>query len=169
MVWLVITNSLLAIQYLTLRSTKLITSGRPDCARSARVVLKDYVNGKLLFSHSPEGLDPAVYYEDDDDESVVASAALSDCGSCPEDRSGIDDCGSSKNLAGKRKLVGARTTETDQIDREFFASERSGFGTRGKKQADCAAPPGADGKPWKKHNNRNKKEKLRRVYGYLDQ
>jgi len=140
------------------------SQGRPDCARSARVVLKDYVNGKLLFSHSPEGLDPADYYEDDDDDkSVVAS------GSCLEDHSGIDDCGSSKNPIGKRKLVGARTTETDQIDREFFASERSGFGTRGKKQADCAAPPGADGKPWKKHNNRNKKEKLRRVYGYLDQ
>jgi len=26
----------------------------------------------------------------------------------------------------------------------------------------------ADGKPWKKHNNRNKKEKLRRLYRHLD-
>lgn len=24
------------------------------------------------------------------------------------------------------------------------------------------------GKPWKKHHNKKKKEKLRRVYGYLD-
>ena len=24
------------------------------------------------------------------------------------------------------------------------------------------------GKPWKKHHNRNKKEKLRRLYGHLD-
>jgi large subunit GTPase 1 len=28
--------------------------------------------------------------------------------------------------------------------------------------------PSPDGKPWKKHNNRNKKEKLRRLYRHLD-
>jgi len=30
--------------------------GNPDEARSARYILKDYVNGKLLFCHSPPGV-----------------------------------------------------------------------------------------------------------------
>jgi hypothetical protein len=28
--------------------------------------------------------------------------------------------------------------------------------------------PTPEGKPWKKHHNRNKKEKLRRLYGHRD-
>nr|KAJ3419472.1 hypothetical protein HK105_006910 [Polyrhizophydium stewartii] len=34
------------------------SQGNPDEARAARYVLKDYVNGKLLFIHPPPGLDP---------------------------------------------------------------------------------------------------------------
>lgn len=29
--------------------------GQPDQSRSARLVLKDYVNGKLLYCHAPPG------------------------------------------------------------------------------------------------------------------
>ncbi|GAB5364882.1 hypothetical protein AAMO2058_001008300 [Amorphochlora amoebiformis] len=32
--------------------------GRPDASRSARVILRDYVNGDLLFCHPPPGLPP---------------------------------------------------------------------------------------------------------------
>ncbi|KIL71761.1 hypothetical protein M378DRAFT_174947 [Amanita muscaria Koide BX008] len=34
------------------------SQGNPDEARAARYVLKDYVNGKLLFSHPPPGVSP---------------------------------------------------------------------------------------------------------------
>lgn len=37
--------------------------GNPDEARSARYVLKDYVNGKLLFCHPPPGISEASFNE----------------------------------------------------------------------------------------------------------
>uniref|UniRef100_H2YG08 Large subunit GTPase 1 homolog n=1 Tax=Ciona savignyi TaxID=51511 RepID=H2YG08_CIOSA len=37
------------------------THGQPDDSRSARVILKDYVNGKLLCSVAPPGVDDAEY------------------------------------------------------------------------------------------------------------
>lgn len=37
--------------------------GNPDEARSARYLLKDYVNGKLLFCHPPPGLPEAEFNE----------------------------------------------------------------------------------------------------------
>ncbi|KAJ3077453.1 hypothetical protein HK102_005224 [Quaeritorhiza haematococci] len=35
--------------------------GNPDESRAARYVLKDYVNGKLLFCHPPPGIDPITF------------------------------------------------------------------------------------------------------------
>jgi large subunit GTPase 1 len=35
--------------------------GNPDEARSARYVLKDYVNGKILFCHPPPGISDAAF------------------------------------------------------------------------------------------------------------
>jgi len=136
------------------------SQGRPDCARSARVVLKDYVNGKLLFSHLPSGVDPSDFYEEEEEEAEEEEGAVND-----------DDDDDSVDVVAKPNKSHVQTRETEKIDREFFASERSGFGVRGgKKRVDGpGGSEGAEGKPWKKHNNRNKKEKLRRVYGYLDQ
>lgn len=37
--------------------------GNPDEARSARYVLKDYVNGKVLFCHAPPGISEASFNE----------------------------------------------------------------------------------------------------------
>ncbi|KAF8633007.1 hypothetical protein AX15_001604 [Amanita polypyramis BW_CC] len=39
------------------------SQGNPDEARAARYILKDYVNGKLLFCHSPPGIPPAAFNE----------------------------------------------------------------------------------------------------------
>ena len=35
--------------------------GQPDGPRSARYILKDYVNGRLLYCHPPPGTDPVVF------------------------------------------------------------------------------------------------------------
>jgi hypothetical protein len=54
--------------------------GIPDGSRSARLILKDYVNGKLLFCYPPPGYDAAEFQhydaryglnieEDEDDQS----------------------------------------------------------------------------------------------------
>lgn len=37
--------------------------GQPDQSRSARYVLKDYVNGRLLYCHAPPGHNQAVFHE----------------------------------------------------------------------------------------------------------
>ena len=37
-------------------------NGQPDQARSARYVLKDYVNGKLLFCYAPPGVEQKQYH-----------------------------------------------------------------------------------------------------------
>ncbi len=52
--------------------------GQPDGPRSARYILKDYVNGRLLYSHPPPGVDLALFNQFtsvessqcDDDDSV---------------------------------------------------------------------------------------------------
>ena len=37
--------------------------GLPDNARSARYILKDFVNGKLLYCHSPPGVMQEEYHQ----------------------------------------------------------------------------------------------------------
>ena len=39
--------------------------GQPDESRAARFVLKDYVNGKLLFVHPPPGIEDAIAFNDE--------------------------------------------------------------------------------------------------------
>lgn len=45
--------------------------GNPDEARSARYVLKDYVNGKLLFCHPPPGISETSFNEETHLESLL--------------------------------------------------------------------------------------------------
>jgi len=140
------------------------SQGRPDCSRSARVVLKDHVNGKLLFCHPPPDLDPTVFYGrlSGEEEEVVESG---------KEMVSLND-----NIMSSKRSRGAMLT-SEKIDAEFFSGSRQGFGSRGKKgvfsnsagQSVSVGQSSQDDKPWKKHNNRNKKEKLRRVFGYMDQ
>lgn len=37
-------------------------NGQPDQSRSARYVLKDYVNGKLIYSHAPPGFEQGEFH-----------------------------------------------------------------------------------------------------------
>jgi large subunit GTPase 1 len=36
--------------------------GLPDCARASRIVLKDYVNGKLKYCHAPLNVDQEEFH-----------------------------------------------------------------------------------------------------------
>jgi len=44
--------------------TKAGHQGNPDDARAARILLKDFVNGKILYCHPPPGVDPAEFNRD---------------------------------------------------------------------------------------------------------
>jgi len=38
--------------------------GIPDCSRAARIVLKDYVNGKICYCHPPPNVSPVDFQPD---------------------------------------------------------------------------------------------------------
>ncbi|XP_054441124.1 large subunit GTPase 1 homolog [Pteronotus mesoamericanus] len=134
--------------------------GQPDQPRSARYILKDYVNGKLLYCHPPPGRDPVTFQ-------YQHQRLL-------ENKWNGDEV--KIRLAGNKKAEQIENV----VDKSFFHQENVRALTRGV-QAVMGYKPGSGlvtaatvssesraGKPWKKHGNRNKKEKSRRLYKHLD-
>ncbi|KAG3271234.1 large 60S subunit nuclear export GTPase 1 [Ictidomys tridecemlineatus] len=134
--------------------------GQPDQPRSARYILKDYVKGKLLYCHPPPGRDPVTFQHQH--QQLLRNETRSD----------------------KIKMQPGGNKKTKQIenvvDKTFFHQENVRALTKGV-QAVMGYRPGSGlmtaatltsengtGKPWKKHGNRNKKEKSRRLYKHLD-
>lgn len=134
--------------------------GQPDQPRSARYILKDYVCGKLLYCHPPPGRDPVTFQ-------YQHQRLLEN-----------------KWNGGGMKLQSGGNKKAKQIenivDKTFFHQENVRALTKGV-QAVMGYKPGSGlvtaatvssesgaGKPWKKHGNRNKKEKSRRLYKHLD-
>ncbi|XP_043348118.1 large subunit GTPase 1 homolog isoform X2 [Dermochelys coriacea] len=133
--------------------------GQPDQPRSARYVLKDYVSGKLLYCHPPPGIDPNDFQHQH------------------------------KRYTQRRAMHGnAEKSERNQnaeqienvVDKTFFHQENVRALTKGV-QTVMGYKPGSGpvslaasssenvrGKPWKKHGNKNKKEKVRRITKHLD-
>ncbi|GFU15561.1 large subunit GTPase 1 homolog [Nephila pilipes] len=109
--------------------------GLPDNARSARYILKDFVNGRLLYCHAPPGVNQEEYHKFPEVKSKKS-----------KEKSETND-----EMSEKKSIL------TD-ADRKFFSQMH----TKGKiSKAEASAN---SAKPWKKHYNRNKREKLRRVY-----
>ncbi|OXB63982.1 hypothetical protein ASZ78_014746 [Callipepla squamata] len=134
--------------------------GQPDQPRSARYVLKDYVSGKLLYCHPPPGIDPDNFQYQHK--------------KCPESRI-VQASGPVKpNKNTKAKQI------ENVVDKTFFHQEnvralmkgvRAAMGYRPGGGLVSAPAPNAGsvvGKPWKKHGNRNKKEKVRRITKHLE-
>uniref|UniRef100_A0A8C3RAP0 Large subunit GTPase 1 homolog n=1 Tax=Cyanoderma ruficeps TaxID=181631 RepID=A0A8C3RAP0_9PASS len=134
--------------------------GQPDQPRSARYVLKDYVNGKLLYCHPPPGIDPNDFQHQHQ--------------RCPD----------STTLQATGQVKPEKNTKAKQIenvvDKTFFHQEnvralmkgvRAAMGYRpgsGLVPVTASNPANVVGKPWKKHGNRNKKEKIRRITKHLE-
>ncbi|XP_004577860.2 large subunit GTPase 1 homolog [Ochotona princeps] len=135
--------------------------GQPDQPRSARYILKDYVSGKLLYCHPPPGRDPVLFQHQHQRLLEARTNAVE-----------------MKMQPGGKKT--ANQIE-NVVDKTFFHQENVRALTKGV-QAVMGYKPGSGmvpaaaaassengvGKPWKKHGNRNKKEKSRRLYKHLD-
>lgn len=134
--------------------------GQPDQPRSARYILKDYVRGKLLYCHPPPGRDPVTFQHQ-------YQQLL-------ENKTKDEEVGQQPGRNQKAKQI------ENVVDKTFFHQENVRALTRGV-QAVMGYKPGSGpltaaavsaenvtGKPWKKHGNRNKKEKSRRLYKHLD-
>ncbi|KAL5490975.1 hypothetical protein EMCRGX_G016186 [Ephydatia muelleri] len=140
--------------------------GMPDGPRSARYILKDYVKGRLLFCHPPPGVDSGEF------------------------NSSLGGSSSSGSLDEKMGSTQAAVLQPSQFDRKFFVEEqvrvvskgvhgkvgfarKSGFTSHHASATVSEEKESAGtldnvsvqshGKPWKKHFNKNKKEKTRRV------
>ncbi|KAL2804925.1 large subunit GTPase 1-like protein [Daubentonia madagascariensis] len=134
--------------------------GQPDQPRSARYILKDYVNGKLLYCHPPPGRDPVTFQHQH--QRLL------------EKKTNGDEIKMQPGGNKKAKQI------ANIVDETFFHQENVRALTKGV-QAVMGYKPGSGmvtaatgssenmaGKPWKKHGNRNKKEKSRRLYKHLD-
>ncbi|XP_049587866.1 large subunit GTPase 1 homolog [Syngnathus scovelli] len=133
--------------------------GQPDQPRSARYILKDYVNGKLLYCHPPPHIEP------EDFQPQHSKFQRNDLNNC--DLSASDNKGKIKRIE-------------NPVDKNFFHVENVRALSKGV-QGFMGYKPGCgivapekpvtemtEGKPWKKHGNRNKKEKVRRLTKHLD-
>ncbi|XP_063828023.1 large subunit GTPase 1 homolog [Ostrinia nubilalis] len=128
-------------------------AGQPDQSRSARLLLKDAANGRLRWAELPPGSEPE-----------------------PLEKM-IEDKRSEKRKPTPReaRMVEGWLNKSAEIDNTFFAMQKSSAHVKGKPILGVvgAQPAGAQiSKPWKhekKHANKNKREKLRRVYHHLDE
>lgn len=131
--------------------------GLPDTSRAARYILKDFVTGKLLFCYAPPNVKQEEYHRYPRKESPQKE---------------ITD----------RKLIRAyegQNLTKKNFDKDYFCAKDSSAHIKGSNgisahsrdfiQKGGEAFSGQEGKPWRKHNNRNKREKLRKVYAHLDQ
>lgn len=139
-------------------------NGQPDQSRGSRYVLKDYVNGKLLYCYAPPGVEQDQYHRFPERQKVEVDVKL-----LPP---------------RQQRAMKMGTTTGKDIDSQFFQDRaQTGF-VKGRSDfpnirpsavgvsatADQKMPAGVmiAGKPWK-HQKREKKEKLRRKYAHLDQ
>ncbi|XP_078062323.1 large subunit GTPase 1 homolog, partial [Mustelus asterias] len=135
--------------------------GQPDQPRAARYILKDYVTGKLLYCHSPPGIDSALFQYQH--SKVEECAVLGD--------------ENGTQLKGKQPKV--KQIE-NYVDKSFFHQENIRALTKGVQTAmglkfginptpmTGTSVENVAAKPWKRHGNRKKKEKLRRLCKHLD-
>jgi len=115
------------------------THGQPDASRSARIVLKDYVKGKLLFSVPPPEVDPNEYSSLNSFRLVTDKVAKK-----------FHD--KEVNETGEDEFD---LSESIKLEKDFFSTREVGVFTKGRQ------PLGEKGN--KKHHNRKKKEKMRRI------
>ncbi|XP_061739905.1 large subunit GTPase 1 homolog [Nerophis ophidion] len=132
--------------------------GQPDQPRSARYILKDYVNGKLLYCHPPPGI------HDDHFQPQHATFPRRD----------VDAGHSSSSASNNHKVKRIENV----VDKNFFHADNVRALCKGVQSvmgykvgcglAAAETTQRSDNKSWKKHGNRNKKEKVRRLTKHLD-
>ncbi|XP_049874571.1 large subunit GTPase 1 homolog [Pectinophora gossypiella] len=127
-------------------------AGQPDQSRSARLLLKDAASGKLQWEQLPPGCAPAPI------EDMLAERRQK-----------------RKPTPREARMVEGWLSKAAEIDKAFFANQRATVHVKGKPIMGVSGAQPADHpytKPWKlekRHANKNKREKLRRVYAHLDE
>ncbi|XP_039280154.1 large subunit GTPase 1 homolog [Nilaparvata lugens] len=131
-------------------------NGQPDNPRSSRYILKDFVNGQLLFCHAPPGVPQADYHTP---TFTTKPKRLTPAQPTRQ-----------AELASKP----IKKISTECLDKQFFKQMSVGYHSKGTKMipsnTENKSREDMDNKSWKNHKEkRNKREKLRRVYRHLDE
>jgi len=130
-------------------------NGQPDCPRASRYILKDYLKGKLLYCHPPIGESGKSFKQSQVSNRVLERLIAKEA----KEKKAII-----KNANAKVDISSLKLSE---IDDDFFSEKTPSAhykvptGTQGLQPEDESRHIN---KPWKKHYNRNKKEKLRRIH-----
>ncbi|WFC98289.1 hypothetical protein MYAM1_001014 [Malassezia yamatoensis] len=136
--------------------------GNPDESRAARYLLKDYNNARLLFAHSPPGVDPMEFNAESYDQIRKAYAnrkvhAIPELASNP-----------------RARPVTTPISKTGSVDNAFFGIDpNAGMRTMGRRNAPFSARQAADSSAGeglkgssKKHHKANKRTKQRSGAGF---
>lgn len=136
--------------------------GLPDNPRCSRVLLKDYVKGKLLYCTCPPGGDQDQYSSWT--ISLIQKIVNAEDGEQSTSITNDEIAAMQKRVERLKKFD---KTPVNEVDDTFFSPQNVKSFTKGTFANDGLKAVKQDNKSWKKHNNRNKKEKMRRTRNKL--
>eukprot|EP00099_Drosophila_melanogaster_P010471 NP_001284779.1 nucleostemin 3, isoform B [Drosophila melanogaster] len=133
------------------------SNGQPDQARSARYVLKDYVNGRLLYAMSPPSVPQTEYH------------------TFPERQRRVIE---ESQLPGQQqRAMRINKSTSKELDNQFFSDKPTHAHVKGRTNFpnvrlanDGSLVAGNDpaAKPWR-HVKKERREKLRKKFSHLDE
>lgn len=147
-------------------------NGQPDQSRSARIVLKDYVNGKLLYCYPPPNVaqdDFHTFPERTKIEQQIETLPPRQQRAMQMNKSKakqIDDTffqiqNTTAYVKGRHNFPNVRASPSLSVNPEMSQYTDS-------KNGSMISLAGVGEKPWK-NRKKEKKEKLRNKYAYLDE
>lgn len=138
--------------------------GLPDISRASRVICKDYINGKILYCEPPPSADKKLFHNN----SKLADAMKRIEGLRSDPRHALRITERQRKLM--KQAQGTDISSKD-FDAQYFRERSQGFHINGLPSiGNMTQPVGkmSDIKPGKHEKRHKKREKLRRVYRYLD-
>lgn len=148
------------------------SNGQPDQSRSARIVLKDYVNGKLIYCYAPPGVDQSSFQTFPERQKAEMKIEL-----LPPRQQRAMKIDKSQAEAIDDQFFKTQNLTAYVKGRYNFPNVRSGAlcvqsGVDGSSTASVngsmVSLAGVGEKPWK-HRKKQKREKLRKTYAHLDE
>ncbi|KAI8365778.1 hypothetical protein BD560DRAFT_401670 [Blakeslea trispora] len=128
------TGSELCSTYAIARGYVRSSQGNPDEARAARYILKDYVNGKLLYCHPPPGIDGKEFNEEINEAALKIIKKLAPTTRVPSTALNyVAPADGTPNQAGSK---------TSAVDKAFFEKQFSKPQVSGKKSASASLTGG---------------------------
>ncbi|CAO3641614.1 unnamed protein product [Cunninghamella blakesleeana] len=118
------TSSELCSTYAIARGYFRSSQGNPDESRAARYILKDYVNGKLLFCHPPPNIDVDEFNKDIHEAALKIQKKLAPTTRLPAH--------ALTYVAPADGTTTQKGTKTEAVDNAFFQRHMSGPSIRGK-------------------------------------